>query len=73
MIESIFQYPSCHLYNEWWLVYGDNVVEELESLDIHYDDIKPLVIGKEFRSSHEENWRIKVTDEESITMLKLMS
>lgn len=67
MITLVRKYPPKHTYYGWWAVYGHAVVKDLKSIGIKYDDIKPLVIPSD------DSWRVKVSDEESITMLKLMT
>ena len=66
------------MHNEWWIVYGSDVVNDLESRGIIYDDVYFVDFPTNWRPepldhAYDECLEICVTDEESVTMLKLMS
>lgn len=53
----------------WFIIRGKDVIAQLKEHGIEYDDIEHIPGYK----SQNEYFRIKITDDESKTMLKLIS
>ena len=72
MIRSLEKTPWANPINgnNWWRIEGDDVISYLKKHDIKYSGLFKSIMCSD--PTH-ECWDFEVTDEESITMLKLMS